>query len=153
MHLQFLTQFAEVVVADVVHVWVSFLISLVYTLLLVLMQMRCPANPIYYGGRPACSMRGPQHGGTSGPYGGKPEVRSTGSMLGSGGKLDARFVQDVTIFDGTELAPGTQFTKIWRLRNSGSIAWPPQTQLVHVGGDELGSVYAVTLEVICVKSS
>jgi hypothetical protein len=24
---------------------------------------------------------------------------------------------------------------------------------VHVGGDELGSVYAVTLEVICVKSS
>jgi next-to-BRCA1 protein 1 len=109
-------------------------------------MMRCPANPIYYGGRPACSMRGPQHGGTSGPYGGKPEARSTGSMLGSGGKLDARFVQDVTIFDGTELAPGTQFTKIWRLRNSGSIAWPPQTQLVHVGGDELGSVYAVTLE-------
>ncbi|CAK9864865.1 unnamed protein product [Sphagnum jensenii] len=74
------------------------------------------------------------------------EARSMGSVLGSGGKLDARFVQDVTIFDGTELAPGTQFTKIWRLRNSGSIAWPPQTQLVHVGGDELGSVYAVTLE-------
>jgi next-to-BRCA1 protein 1 len=96
-------------------------------------------------------MRGPQHGGTSGPYGGKPEARSIGSVLGSGGKLDARFVQDVTIFDGTELAPGTQFTKIWRLRNSGSIAWPPQTQLVHVGGDELGSVYAVTLEVILCK--
>ncbi|CAM6049485.1 unnamed protein product [Sphagnum compactum] len=65
---------------------------------------------------------------------------------GSGGKLDARFVQDVTIFDGTELAPGTQFTKIWRLRNSGSLAWPQHTQLVHVGGDEMGPIYAATLE-------
>jgi next-to-BRCA1 protein 1 len=61
--------------------------------------------------------------------------------------LDARFVQDVTIFDGTELAPGTQFTKIWRLRNSGTFSWPKSTQLVHVGGDELGSVFAVTVEV------
>ncbi len=53
-------------------------------------------------------------------------------------------MQDVTIFDGTELTPGIQFTKIGRLRNSGSSAWPPQTQLVHVGGDE----YAATLKVI-----
>jgi hypothetical protein len=69
-------------------------------------------------------------------------------MLGLGGELDAQFVQDVTMFDGTELAPGTEFTKIWHLRNSGSSAWPPQTQLVHVGGDELGYVYAATLKVI-----
>jgi hypothetical protein len=59
-------------------------------------------------------------------------------------------VQDVTIFDGTELTPGIQFTKIWCLQNSGSSAWPPQTQLVYVGGDELGSVYAATLKVICI---
>ncbi len=112
--------------------------------------MQCPANPMYYGGSlPAFSMWSPHHGGPGGPYhGGKPEAHCGGSMLGLGGKLDARFVQDVTMFDGTELAPGTQFTKIWRLRNSGSSAWPPQTQLVHVGGDELGSVYAATLKVI-----
>jgi next-to-BRCA1 protein 1 len=60
-------------------------------------------------------------------------------MLGLGGELDAQFVQDVTMFDETELAPGTEFTKIWRLRNSGSSAWPPQTQLVHVGGDDICS--------------
>ncbi len=66
-------------------------------------------------------------------------------MDGSGVKLDEGFVQDVTIFYGTELAPGTQFTKIRRLRNSGSLAWPQQTQLVHVGGDEMGAKYAATL--------
>lgn len=64
-----------------------------------------------------------------------------------GGKLDSRFVEDVTIMDGTEMAPGTRFTKIWRLRNSGKIPWAPQTKLIHVGGDELGSVFVVPLEV------
>jgi len=62
------------------------------------------------------------------------------------GKLDARFVQDVTIFDGTELPPMTNFTKIWRLRNSGTLPWPVDTKLVHVGGDELGCVSIVPLE-------
>eukprot|EP01018_Ginkgo_biloba_P010113 Gb_08608 [translate_table: standard] len=63
------------------------------------------------------------------------------------GKLDCRFVQDVTIFDGTQLAPGTPFTKIWRLRNNGTLRWPPHTQLVRVGGDELGAGNAVNLEI------
>jgi next-to-BRCA1 protein 1 len=116
--------------------------------------MRCPAMSSYYGGRPSFSMRGPHmhgshgpHGfhGPHGPYGGKGDSRCGGAFGGFGGKLDARFVQDVTIFDGTEFAPGTEFTKIWRLRNSGSCAWPKSTQLVHVGGDALGSVLAVDL--------
>lgn len=63
------------------------------------------------------------------------------------GKLDCRFVQDVTIFDGTQLAPGTPFTKIWRLRNNGSLRWPHQTQLVRVGGDDLGAGDVVNLEI------
>lgn len=102
---------------------------------------RCSAaGPDCYSGRPF-SMRG--------PYGARPDSRyhSIHQMNGSGGKLDARFVQDVTIFDGTELAPGTNFTKIWRLRNSGTLPWPVDTMLVHVGGDELGCVFIVPLEV------
>lgn len=94
-------------------------------------------------------MRGPHmHGphGFHGPYSGKNDSRCGGAFGAAGGKLDARFVQDVTIFDGTEFAPGAAFTKIWRLRNSGTCAWPKSTQLVHVGGDELGSILAVTLE-------
>lgn len=64
----------------------------------------------------------------------------------SNGKLDARFVRDVTIFDGTEVAGGTSFTKIWRLRNIGTLRWPHGTQLVHVGGDVLGSDKPSSLE-------
>jgi next-to-BRCA1 protein 1 len=55
------------------------------------------------------------------------------------GKLDARFVKDVTIFDGTELPPNTPFTKIWRLRNTGNLPWPAHTRLVHVGGDHFST--------------
>eukprot|EP00249_Psilotum_nudum_P009478 c21959_g1_i1 orf=204-2495(+) len=89
-----------------------------------------------------------------GPAGWKPEFQDRTNApvvvntVGEhpSGKLDARFVRDVTIFDGTELAPGTSFTKIWRLRNIGSLPWPQQTQLVHVGGDILHSDASVLIE-------
>ncbi|KAL3695031.1 hypothetical protein R1sor_008682 [Riccia sorocarpa] len=64
-----------------------------------------------------------------------------------GGRLDGRFVRDVSIFDGTQLAPGTRFTKIWRLRNSGAVAWPANTTLVNVDGDDLGSATITPLEI------
>ncbi|XP_010251061.1 PREDICTED: protein NBR1 homolog [Nelumbo nucifera] len=59
-------------------------------------------------------------------------------------KIDSRFIQDVNVIDGTMMAPATPFTKIWRMRNNGSIPWPHGTQLVWIGGDQLtdkGSVY------------
>ncbi|KAH7284418.1 hypothetical protein KP509_34G053800 [Ceratopteris richardii] len=62
------------------------------------------------------------------------------------GKLDARFVQDVTIFEGTELSPGTRFTKIWRMRNIGNLPWPPATQIVYAGGDPLGTKLSASVE-------
>ncbi|CAM6012850.1 unnamed protein product [Sphagnum balticum] len=77
--------------------------------------------------------------GSSSSFAGKPVCCRGGELAcecGGGSKLDARFVQDVTIFDGTELAPGASFTKIWRLRNSGSLPWPKECRLVYVGGDE-----------------
>jgi hypothetical protein len=51
--------------------------------------------------------------------------------------LLSRFVQDVTIPDGTPMTAGQQFVKIWRLRNEGEIAWPEGTYLEFVGGDKL----------------
>jgi hypothetical protein len=109
-----------------------------------LFQMRCPAftdsnhHPARYASMstPYCSRPG-------GRWGQMHLVNGAGV----GGKLDSRFVEDVTIKDGTEMAPGTRFTKVWRLRNSGKIPWGPNTKLVHVGGDELGSVLVVPLEV------
>ncbi|CAK9210331.1 unnamed protein product, partial [Sphagnum troendelagicum] len=76
---------------------------------------------------------------SSSSFAGKPVCCRGGELAcecGGGSKLDARFVQDVTIFDGTELSPGASFTKIWRLRNSGSLPWPKECRLVYVGGDE-----------------
>jgi hypothetical protein len=50
-------------------------------------------------------------------------------------KPQARFVEHVNIPDNTEILPGTEFVKIWKLRNSGSDAWPASTCLIQVGGD------------------
>merc|ERR1719274_336213 len=50
-------------------------------------------------------------GGGGGGFGGPA---AWGTHGGGGPKLAARFVRDVSIFDGTQMAPGTSFTKIWR---------------------------------------
>eukprot|EP00250_Pteridium_aquilinum_P019440 c24432_g1_i1 orf=278-2287(-) len=87
-----------------------------------------------------------------GSYGWKPNHPFAGhqwSSFAAGdehGKLDARFVKDVTIFDGTELSPGTKFTKIWRMSNIGTLPWPQSTQLVHIGGDVLSTEETVAVE-------
>jgi hypothetical protein len=49
----------------------------------------------------------------------------------------AQFVRDVTIPDGSQIAPGTSFTKTWRLRNAGACTWTGYT-LVFDNGDQMG---------------
>lgn len=51
--------------------------------------------------------------------------------------LEAGFVADVTIPDGTRLAYGQAFTKTWRIRNTGTCAWPEDTVLLLADGDGL----------------
>lgn len=47
----------------------------------------------------------------------------------------AKFVKDVTVQDGTAVAPGTRFTKVWRLKNTDpKSAWPTGTRITNVGG-------------------
>ncbi|KAF3338025.1 hypothetical protein FCM35_KLT18612 [Carex littledalei] len=62
-------------------------------------------------------------------------------------KLESRFIQDITIPDGTVMAPSTPFTKIWRMRNNGSSFWPFGTRLVWVGGDQLATRISFQLEI------
>ncbi|XP_068664600.1 protein JOKA2 [Aristolochia californica] len=62
-------------------------------------------------------------------------------------KLESRFIQDVTVSDGTVIPPSTPFTKIWRMRNNGTMAWPILTQLVWIGGDRFGDRGSVELEI------
>ena len=47
------------------------------------------------------------------------------------------FVADVTIPDGTQVAPGEYFTKTWRVYNNGTCAWTPDYSFVYVTGDQM----------------
>jgi hypothetical protein len=48
-----------------------------------------------------------------------------------------RFVRDITYPDGIVIAPGTVFSKIWRIRNDGPCDWPEGVTLCNAGGDIL----------------
>ncbi len=65
-------------------------------------------------------------------------------ISGPGGcTLNAAYVADVTVPDNTEFAPGEAFTKVWRVRNSGTCTWEAGTQLVFVSGEPMGGPAAV----------
>jgi len=51
----------------------------------------------------------------------------------------AQFIADVTIPDGTVVAPGSTFTKTWRLENIGSCTWNTSYSAAFVSGDQLGA--------------
>jgi hypothetical protein len=57
----------------------------------------------------------------------------------------ADFVDDVTIPDGTKLAPGESFVKTWRLRNSGSCTWTTSYRVVFESGIALGAPASINL--------
>lgn len=72
-----------------------------------------------------------------------PEVDSLNCNNG------AKFVENVTIPDDFEVAPGEVLTKTWRLINSGSCPWTTGYGLVFLGGDKLNTreVIPITTEV------
>ncbi len=57
----------------------------------------------------------------------------------------ASFIQDVTIADGSYVAPGTTFTKTWRIRNNGTVTWNTGYKLVFSSGSQLSGPAAVNL--------
>jgi hypothetical protein len=63
---------------------------------------------------------------------------------------NAAFVTDVTIPDGTTLAPSASFIKTWRVENSGSCAWEPGTVLAFVSGDQMGGPASLTAGAVAV---
>ena len=50
--------------------------------------------------------------------------------------LQASFVRD-TVADGSVIAPNTQFTQVWTLRNQGPRPWPAGCNVCFVGGDSM----------------
>ena len=57
----------------------------------------------------------------------------------------AAWVKDVTIPDGTVIAPNTSFVKTWRLRNDGTCTWTTGYKLVFFSGDSMGAAASVAL--------
>ncbi|KAL2539578.1 ubiquitin-associated (UBA)/TS-N domain-containing protein [Abeliophyllum distichum] len=99
-------------------------------------------RPVAY--RHSFSFKGPHHSHEHPPT--IPQI-FRGCKVGAPFKLDSHFIQDVNILDGTVMAPLTPFTKIWRMRNSGTLVWPPKTKLVWIGGDRLSDASSVEVEI------
>lgn len=83
-------------------------------------------------------------GGTSSPA--STAVPATAGPTSAASACDrAEFVEDVTVPDNTQVAPGATFVKTWRLRNAGTCTWNPDYRLVFSSGDALGAPDASTL--------
>jgi len=61
------------------------------------------------------------------------------------GTLSGVFVQTVSVPDDSVIVAGAEFTKTWKIRNNGNVAWPENTVLSYVYGDRLDSPAAVQL--------
>ncbi len=67
-----------------------------------------------------------------------PGVLPTATSGASQSSCDqAKFDQDVTYPDNTDVAPGATFVKTWRLQNTGTCSWTSAYSLVFTGGDAL----------------
>jgi hypothetical protein len=64
-----------------------------------------------------------------------PPVRSTGPICNN-----ALFIDDVTIPDGSIVAPGKAFTKTWRVKNFGACRWNTSYTLGFAYGSKLAGV-------------
>ena len=58
---------------------------------------------------------------------------------------NAKFMDDVTIPDGTAILAGTSFTKTWLVQNNGDVAWTPGFKLTYDNGGNLAASSSITL--------
>jgi hypothetical protein len=62
---------------------------------------------------------------------------SSSSVSTANGYNNAIFVSDVTITDGTVLAPGESFVKTWEFQNTGTCAWSEDYVLTFISGSDM----------------
>jgi hypothetical protein len=58
---------------------------------------------------------------------------------------EASYVADVTVEDGTVVQPGSQFTKTWRVRNTGTTTWTTNYSLRFFADEQMGGPDSVPL--------
>lgn len=85
-----------------------------------------------------------------------PETFITLARVTNGGGTDpggspgvpenaSSFVADVTVPDGTTFSSNTRFDKVWRIRNSGTVAWNAGYRFGFDAGDSLGAPGTITV--------
>jgi uncharacterized repeat protein (TIGR01451 family) len=57
----------------------------------------------------------------------------------------AQFLGDITIPDGTSIAPGASFTKTWRLMNVGTCTWTTSYTAIFVTGSQMSAPSSINL--------
>lgn len=50
------------------------------------------------------------------------------------------YIDDLTILDGTVVAPGATLDKRWLVKNSGTCNWDERYEILFTGGSEMGAV-------------
>ena len=53
---------------------------------------------------------------------------------------DADFVADVSVPDGTEMTPGQDFVKTWRIKNTGTCTWGSGYSVIYSFGEKMSGV-------------
>jgi len=74
-----------------------------------------------------------------------PTSAPTATSGAPSGVDKADYVADITIPDGTNLAPGETFVKTWRLVNSGTSTWTTAYALEFLSGSQMGGPAKVPL--------
>lgn len=57
----------------------------------------------------------------------------------------ATYIKDVSYPDNTELAAGTAFTKVWRIKNTGACTWSEDYAVVFMDGDDMDTPSSVSM--------
>ncbi len=83
--------------------------------------------------------------GTQTP-GAKPEEVKTSSPSSDGTCINrAHFIDDITIRDNMQIERGSNFLKVWRLRNDGTCVWNRSYTLIFFGGERMGALKTISL--------
>lgn len=53
---------------------------------------------------------------------------------------DAKWVEDVTVPDGTQMSPGQDFVKTWKIRNTGSCTWGTGYVPIFAYAEKMGGI-------------
>jgi hypothetical protein len=76
-----------------------------------------------------------------------PIPTTTSTPVGTPGACtdQAKFVEDVTIPDNTEMLPAQDFIKTWRLENTGTCTWTSAYAVTFVSGDQMSGTSPLPL--------